>query len=204
MFNADNGAETVHVDWMRQDHKHDASGGWRGMKRDGWEGGHRVPFIVRWPGKIPAKQVTEQMTNTTDIFATLASVVGVSLPDDAATDSFDMLPVMMGKQEESKSVRPHLLTQSFRGQFQIRQGSWKYLDHQGSGGNKYDTEKMKKYAIAEKAPDAPGQLYDLANDPGETNNLYFTEEAKRKELQALLAKLKSSGRSAPKNRTPFR
>ena len=63
---------------------------------------------------------------------------------------------------------------------------------------------MKKYAIAEKAPGAPGQLYDLANDPGETNNLYFTEEAKRKELQALLAKLKSSGRSAPKNRTPFR
>ena len=68
LFNADNGAETMHVEWMRKDHKHDASGGWRGMKRDGWEGGHRVPFIARWPGRIPKGQVSDQMTITTDIF----------------------------------------------------------------------------------------------------------------------------------------
>ncbi|MGB7329101.1 MAG: arylsulfatase [Rubripirellula sp.] len=204
LFNSDNGAETLHVNWMRHDHEHDPSGGWRGMKRDGWEGGHRVPFIARWPGHIPPQQVSAQMTNTTDIFATLASVVGVSLPDDAATDSFDMLPVMMGQQDESRSVRPHLLTQSFRGAFQIRQGPWKYLDHQGSGGNNYDVKNMQEWGIPEKAPDAPGQLYNLDDDPGETNNLYFAEAAKRKELQALLANLKSSGRSAPKNRVPFR
>lgn len=204
LFNSDNGAETVHVDWMRQDYQHDPSGGWRGMKRDGWEGGHRVPFIARWPGHFPPNQVTAQITNTTDIFATLASVVGVSLPDSAATDSFDMLPVMIGLQDESKSIRPHLLTQSFGGEFQIRQGSWKYLDHKGSGGNNYDKGNLLKYAIPDKTPDAPGQLYNLENDPGETNNLYFVEEAKRKEIQALLAKLKSSGRSAPQNRTPFR
>ena len=117
LFNADNGAETLHVNWMRRDHDHDASGGWRGMKRDAWEGGHRVPFIARWPGKIPPKQVTSQMTNTTDIFATLASVVGFALPDGAATDSFDMLPVMLGEQDGSQPVRPHLLTLSFRGEF---------------------------------------------------------------------------------------
>jgi len=74
--------------YLRRD---DASGGWRGMKRDGWEGGHRVPFIARWPGRIPAGTVSAQMTNTTDIFATLASVVGYTLPDEAARDSFDML-----------------------------------------------------------------------------------------------------------------
>jgi arylsulfatase A len=72
LFSSDNGPETVHTDWMRKDHNHDAAGGYRGMKRDGWEGGHRVPFIVRWPGRIPAGQVSRQMTNTTDIFATLA------------------------------------------------------------------------------------------------------------------------------------
>jgi len=204
LFNADNGAETMHVEWMRKDHKHDASGGWRGMKRDGWEGGHRVPFIARWPGRIPKGQVSDQMTNTTDIFATLASVVGYTLPDDVATDSFDMLPVMLGKQKEKTSVRPHLLTQSFRGEFQIRKGDWKYLDHAGSGGNSYDRLPMKAYALPEHAPDAPGQLYNLAVDPGETRNLYFEEEAKRKELQALLERLKRSGRSAPKDRTPFR
>lgn len=203
LFNADNGAETVHVDWMRKDHKHDASGGWRGVKRDAWEGGHRVPFIARWPSRIPAGVVSDQMTNTTDIFATLASVVGYYLPDNAATDSFDMLPVLIGAQDKTKSIRPHLLTQSFRGEFQIRQGHWKYLDHVGSGGNNYSKGNMSKYALQEKAPKATGQLYDLAKDPGETNNLFFKQESKRKELQELLKKLKTSGRSAPKNREPI-
>lgn len=203
LFNSDNGAETLHVHWMRSDHQHDASGGWRGMKRDGWEGGHRVPFIARWPGKIPPGQVSSQLTNTTDIFATLASVTGVALPDDVATDSFDMLPAMLGQQADTDSIRPHMLTQSFRGEFQIRQGAWKYLDHMGSGGNGYDKGNMKKYALPETAPDATGQLFNLKDDPGETTNLFFKQEAKRKELQTLLKKLKSSGRSAPKNRKPL-
>ncbi|MFK7766050.1 MAG: arylsulfatase [Mariniblastus sp.] len=203
LFNADNGAETLHVDWMRRDHDHDASGGFRGMKRDGWEGGHRVPFIARWPGKIPAGQVSKQLTNTTDIFATLASVVGYSLKESDATDSFDMLPAMLGNQDESETIRPHMLTQSFRGEFQIRLGDWKYLDHKGSGGNGYDKGNMKKYALPEKAPEAPGQLYNLADDPGETNNLYFANESKRVEMQVLLEQLKSSGRSAPKVREPI-
>jgi arylsulfatase A-like enzyme len=203
LFNSDNGPETMHAAWMREDHDHDASGGWRGVKRDGWEGGHRVPFIARWPGRIPASQVSAQMTNTTDIFATLASVVGYALPDDAATDSFDMLPAMLGTQDADKSIRPHLLTQSFRGEFQIRQGHWKYLDHKGSGGNGYDKGVMRPYALPETEPDAPGQLYDLSVDPGETTNLFHKESDKRKELQALLEELKNSGRSAPKNRIPL-
>ena len=114
-----------------------------------------------------------------------------------------MLPAMLGRHDPKKSIRPHLLTQSFRGEFQIRKGNWKYLDHKGSGGNNSHRGQMKKYAIADTAPEAPGQLYDLEKDPGETTNLFFKEEAKRKELQALLEKLKSSGRSAPKNRKPI-
>lgn len=199
-FNADNGAETVHVDWMRQDYNHDASGGWRGMKRDGWEGGHRVPFMVRWPGRIPKGQVSDQMANTTDIMATIASVVGYELPDDAATDSYDLVPALLGQKEP---IREHLLTQSFRGEFQVRKGDWKYLDHKGSGGNGYKEENMQKYVLPELAPDAPGQLYNLTTDPGETTNLYFKEEAKRLEMQALLKTLKESGRSAPKGRKPL-
>lgn len=203
LFNADNGPETLHVAWMRQDHGHDPAGGWRGMKRDGWEGGHRVPFIARWPRRIKPGQVSSQMTNTTDIFATLASVVGYALPDDAATDSFDMLPALLGTQAPDESIRPHLLTQSFRGQFQIRQGAWKYLDHRGSGGNNYQRGALKKYAVPDTAPEAPGQLYDLATDPGETTNLYFEKAERRKQLAALLTKLKKSGRSAPKGRIPI-
>ncbi|MEM7561393.1 MAG: sulfatase-like hydrolase/transferase, partial [Planctomycetota bacterium] len=206
LFNADNGPETMHTIWMREDHQHDAAGNWRGMKRDGWEGGHRVPFIARWPGKIPAGRVSRQLTNTTDIFATLASLTGYELPDSAAVDSFDMLPALLGQQNEGESIRPHMLTQSFRGEFQLRHGDWKYLAHMGSGGNKYDRENMKKFALPEKEPTATGQLYNLADDPGETNNLFFTEAEKREEMQKLLAELtaKENGRSAPKNRKPLR
>jgi arylsulfatase A-like enzyme len=203
LFNSDNGPETMHVAWMREDHGHDPSGGWRGVKRDGWEGGHRVPFLARWPGKIPAGQVSDQMTNTTDIFATLASLTGYPLPDKAARDSFDMLPAMLGIQDPEESIRPHLLTQSFRGEFQIRQGKWKYLDHPHSGGNDYSQGILKPYQLADTEPDAPGQLYNLETDPGETTNLYFSEEAKREELRELLEELKSSGRSAPLNRIPL-
>jgi arylsulfatase A-like enzyme len=173
------------------------------VKRDGWEGGHRVPFLARWPGKIPAGQVSDQMTNTTDIFATLASLTGYPLPDKAARDSFDMLPAMLGIQDPEESIRPHLLTQSFRGEFQIRQGKWKYLDHPHSGGNDYSQGILKPYQLADTEPDAPGQLYNLETDPGETTNLYFSEEAKREELRELLEELKSSGRSAPLNRIPL-
>ena len=203
LFNADNGAETVRVDWMRQDHDHDPANGQRGMKRDGWEGGHRVPFIVRWPGRIPKGRVSDQMTNTTDIFATLASAVGYQLPHDVAVDSFDMLPEMLGIRETNEPIRPYLLTQSFRGEFQIRQGKWKYLDHKDSGGNPYDKGFMEKYALPETAPEAPGQLYYLEADPGETTNLYFSNAEKRRELQVLLEELKQSGRSAPKERRPI-
>jgi arylsulfatase A-like enzyme len=173
------------------------------MKRDAWEGGHRVPFIARWPGHFPAGQVSDQMTNTTDIFATVASITGYKLKDEDAKDSFDMLPTMLGIQDKKKSIRPHLLAQSFRGEFQIRQGNWKYLDHMGSGGNHYDRKPLLKYALPEKAPDASGQLYNLTKDPGETKNLFFSKSKKREELQALLQHLKSSGRSAPKNRQPI-
>ena len=205
IFNSDNGPETVHTDWMRRDHNHDAAGGFRGMKRDGWEGGHRVPFIARWPGRIPAGQVSNQLTNTTDIFATLASVVGYQLPDDTAVDSYDMLPAMLGQQKDDEPIRPYMLTQSFRSEFQLRQGQWKYLDHMGSGGNSYDRGILKEYALPETAPDATGQLFNLKQDPGETTNLFFVESARRKEMQTLLRKLtdRENGRTAPRNRKPI-
>ena len=205
IFNSDNGPETVHTAWMREDHEHDAAGGWRGVKRDGWEGGHRVPFIARWPNQIPPAQTSHQLISTTDILATLASVVGHELPNNAAIDSFDMLPVLLGKRSDNEPIRPHLLTQSFRGEFQIRQGNWKFLDHQGSGGNNYDRGIMKPYAYSDPVSEAPGQLYDLSTDPGERNNLYFTEKSKREELQRLLTRLTADqhGRSAPTERHPL-
>jgi arylsulfatase A len=144
------------------------------------------------------------MINTTDIFATVASIAGYKLKDEDARASYNMLPAMLRTQDKNKSIRPYLLTQSFRGEFQIRQGNWKYLNHKGSGGNNYEENFLKKYALPETSVDAPEQLFNLANDPGETTNLYFTEAEKRKGLQLLLEELNSSGRSALLNRPPLR
>ncbi len=204
IFSSDNGPETLHTVWMRDDYHHDAAGGYRGMKRDGWEGGHRVPLIARWPGKIPAAHVSSQLINITDIFATLASVVGYTMPDDVAVDSYDMLPALLGIQEEAKPIRPYMLTQSFRGEFQLRQANWKLLNHSGSGGNDYSKGILKKYALTENAPDAKGQLYDLSQDPGETKNLYFVESEKQKQMQEVLQELVgTAGRTAPTGRKPY-
>ncbi|WP_286764391.1 MULTISPECIES: sulfatase family protein [Rhodopirellula] len=186
IFNSDNGPETMHTVWMREDHQHDAAGGWRGMKRDAWEGGHRVPMMMKWPGHISPGRLSDQLINTTDIFKTLAAVANVDLPEDVALDSFNMLPELLGQIPEGESVRPHMITQSFRGEFQLRVGDWKYLDHAGSGGNNYNDPTLRPYAKKEPEPNFPGQLYNLKQDPMETNNLYEQEAEKRKEMQALL------------------
>lgn len=204
MFSSDNGPEVATVIAMRRDYHHDGARPWRGMKRDAWEGGHRVSFLARWPGKIKAGSVSAQTTTLTDVMATVASVVGVSLRDDAAEDSYDLLPVLLGQQKEDVPVRPYTLTQSSRGYLQIRRGLWKYLDHKGSGGNDYDKDRgLQPYKLPELAPDAPGQLYDLQTDPGETTNLYYEHPDIVKESKALLETSKKTGRSAAVGRTPL-
>jgi len=197
---SDNGPEVPTVIAMRRDHKHDGARPWRGVKRDNWEGGHRVPMIARWPGRIKAGSITAQTVCLTDIMATCGAIVGADLPDTAAEDSFDMLPVLLGKQSEDRLVREYTLHQTISLALAIRRGKWKYLDHKGSGGNNYERGGpwgMKQYALPEKAPNAPGQLYDMEKDPGETTNLYFEHPEIVKELKAKLDEFKQSGRSRP-------
>lgn len=197
IFTSDNGPETGSVIHMRADHGHDGARPWRGMKRDDWEGGHRVPLIVRWPGKVKPGSTSGQLASLTDVMATCAAIAGADLPRDAAEDSFSLMPALLG--QDDGPLRPYLLQQAFTVQaLSIRRGRWKYLDHRGSGGNNYATHPgLKPFALPETAPDAPGQLYDLSTDPGETKNLYFEQPQVVKELKALLEQSKSSGRSRP-------
>jgi len=199
---SDNGPETTAVVNMRSDHQHDAARPWRGMKRDDWEGGHRVPFLLRWPGHVKPGTTSDQLLSLTDVMSTVAAIVGAKLPDDAAEDSFNMLPALLG--QANQPIRPYLLQQAFGGArwLSIRRGAWKYLDHQGSGGNNYDTPLLKPFALKDTAPDAPGQLYDLSKDPGETTNLYQENPQIVKELKAKLDESKRSGRSAPLAKPP--
>jgi arylsulfatase A-like enzyme len=201
MFSSDNGPETTSVVRMRADHDHDGARPWRGVKRDQWEGGHRVPFIVRWPGKIAAGRTTDQTVCLTDVMATCAAITGAALPTNAAEDSFDLLPVLLGR-ESGAPIRPYTLHQTISLALAIRQGPWKYLDHRGSGGNNYEKSELKPFARPDTAPEAPGQLYHLTLDPGETTNLYFKHPEKARELKALLEATKSAGRSRPATQSP--
>lgn len=198
IFTSDNGPETTSVIHMRADHGHDGARPWRGVKRDSWEGGHRVPFVVRWPARLKPGRTSAQLTSLTDVLATVAAIVGAKLPEDAAEDSFSMLPAWLNEHEQP--IRPYLLQQAFSGArtLSIRRGDWKYIDHVGSGGNRYeDSPGLKPFIIPELAPQAPAQLYDLATDPGERHNLYSQRPEIVAELKALLEQSKSSGRSRP-------
>jgi arylsulfatase A-like enzyme len=197
LLTSDNGPEVPTVVNMRKDHGHDGARPWRGVKRDQWEGGHRVPLIARWPGKIAAESRSAQTVCLTDVMATCASIVGARLPNAAAEDSFDLLPVLLGE-DGGKPVRPYTLHQTWTLQLAIREGDWKYLDHPGSGGNRYDAASaLAPFILPENAPGAPGQLYDLAKDPGETKNLYLERPEIVARLKARLEQSKASGRSAP-------
>ncbi len=197
LFSSDNGPETTSVVHMRADYRHDGARPWRGVKRDDWEGGHRVPLIVRWPGRVKAGTTSDQPICLTDLMATLAAILGTELPRDSAEDSFNMLPALEGKARAP--IRPYLIEQAFRGArtLSIRRGRWKYLDHQGSGGNNYTIGELRPFALPETAPEAPGQLFDLQTDPGETTNLYFRHPEIVAELKALLDRSKATGRSRP-------
>lgn len=197
MFSSDNGPEVTSVIHMRADYEHDGARPWRGMKRDQWEGGHRVPFIARWPGKIEPQSTTDQTICLTDVMATCASIVGVDLPNDAAEDSLDILPVLLDAQP-SERVRNFTLHQTISLALAIRRGPWKYLDHKGSGGNSYQNPRLKKYALVDSDPEAPGQLYNLEDDPGETTNLYRKHPEIVDSLKRQLELAKTSGRSAPR------
>lgn len=143
-------------------------------------------------GHIEAGSQRDQTICQTDLMATYASIVNYDLPFDAAEDSFNILPVLLGDDSE---VRPYTLHQTIQLALAIRKGPWKYLDHQGSGGNDCGMDRLAAFRIPESAPDAPGQLYNLDFDPGETNNLYHEHPEIVAELKALLEASKKSGRS---------
>ncbi|MFK8114991.1 MAG: arylsulfatase [Rubripirellula sp.] len=197
LFSSDNGPEVPTIYHMRHDHGHDGARPWRGVKRDNWEGGHRVPLIVRWPGKVAAGSTSSQITSLTDVMATVAEITGSELPKNAGEDSFSLVPALMGT-DADKSIRPYILQQGFYGarKLAIRRGKWKYLNHQGSGGNNYAKHRMlKEYELPENLPDAPGQLYDLDADPGETQNLSAKRPDVVKELSKLLEDSIAAGRT---------
>ncbi|SHJ37902.1 Arylsulfatase A [Arenibacter nanhaiticus] len=168
---------------------HSPSGIFRGHKADIFEGGHRVPFIVKWPQKIKAATIAEQTICTTDFLATCADIVGVDLKDEEGEDSFSMLPILLDNKAPT-FAREATVHHSINGSFAIRKGKWKMIFAAGSGGWSAPKPKSKE---EENLP--PFQLYDLDNDPQEQHNLYGDFPEIESSLTALMKSYVENGRS---------
>lgn len=189
VFTSDNGAYWTDLEIGQYNHR--ANLNFRGMKADIWEGGHRVPFIARWPGKIAPGTTSDQVLSLIDMLATFAAASGISMPEQAGEDSYDMLPAMMGTTESDAQIREATVFHSSEGMFAIRQGPWKLILGRGSGG-------FTEPRFLEPGPGEPaGQLYNLDTDPAETTNLYQDHPEQVAHLSALLDQYQQQGFSRP-------
>jgi arylsulfatase A len=167
VFTSDNGPV-----WFDRDVErfgHDSSGGLRGMKADAWEAGHRMPLVVRWPGRVKAGTSSDQLVCFTDLMATFAAIWGIELPENAGPDSFDFSPVLLDRPPGEATLRESLVMQAGAGHMVIRRGPWKLIDQLGSGGF------TKPNRVQAEADGPRGQLYHLENDPAETTNLFLQQ-----------------------------
>jgi arylsulfatase A len=195
LFTADNGG-VFHPEQMNEQAQAihaglKPNGPFRGGKHDVWEGGFRVPYIVRWPGHVPEGTTCDETVSLVDTLATIAAVVDEPLPprDKGAEDSFNMLPAWLGGKTLAPQ-RPHLIVHSAAGTFAIRQGPWKWIE----GGFHPDT---KAGARKQRADQFKPQLYNLNSDIGEQSEVTAQNKEKAAELQALLQKQKDQGFSRP-------
>ncbi len=187
IFTSDNGPVWYPADTERFGHS--AVTPLRGMKADAWEAGHRMPFIVRWPGTVKAGAVSDALICQTDFLATFAALTGRGLGDDEGEDSENFLPVLTGKK---KTARQQLITGSNPKKLTLRQGDWKYIPFLGSGG-------FSNPRRIEPGPlDPQGQLYNLADDIGETNNRCKDAVFLVPEFLGMLQDQKKSGRTRPR------
>jgi len=160
----------------------------RGLKADIWEAGHRIPFLAKWPARIPAGTTSDSPIDLVDIAATVAEIVDFELPPSAAEDSVSILPCLYGKELDSRTA-PAIIHHSGDGMFAVRQGDWKLIEGLGSGG--FSNPKREQPGKGE----AHGQLYNLENDLQESDNLWLDERRQVAALESVLAAVKEQGRS---------
>jgi arylsulfatase A len=170
-FSSDNGPENTYTQRIAT-YGHDSAGPFRGGKRSIYEGGHRVPFLLRWPAVVAADGEWDQPVCQTDLLATLAEMLGVRLPDDAGEDSVSFYHVLLGN--DSGLDRLPMVNHASDGQFAIRQGRWKLImEHEG----------------------APRELYDIGADPGETTDLLGDHPDIAARLEARVTAIVRAGRT---------
>jgi len=204
LFSSDNGGVNHRGPYAAG---HRPNGRFIGQKTDIWEGGQRVPFIARWPEHVPAGAVSEELVSLADVLATTAALLDKELPPTAGPDSFNLLPTLLGV--PGHQPPRDTLVLGWPG-WALRQGPWLYIPHQGSGGVTTDPKNLAgegwmnfaeaghvnsdydaEGKLKENAP--PGQLYNLADDPAESTNLYRDRPELVEKMDALLKKIRGRG-----------
>ncbi len=188
IFTSDNGSPARNGEnWsgptqsVIRDYGHNPSGHLRGMKSDVWEGGHRVPFIVKWANRIEQGSETSALVSSMDLMPTIAEIVDYDISANASEDGVSMLDVFLGNDNKGREI---LVNHSGNGVFALRKGDWKLILSDRSGGFS-DGKNPDGYGI-----ETPGQLYNLVIDPGEKNNLYSKYPDMVEELTKELENLK--------------
>jgi arylsulfatase A len=186
IFTSDNGPENT---WRERINRfgHHSSGIYREGKRSIYEGGHRVPFLIRWPAQVKAGSKWDRPVCQTDLLATVAEMLGKRLPANAGEDSISFYRVLRGVKENSMAKRVAMVHHGSQGRFAIRESNWKLVMEDGRRNQR--------------------ELFDLAVDPGETKNLIGATPAISKRLTAKLTAIVRNGRSSAgpvqKNDTPL-
>jgi arylsulfatase A len=202
IFTSDNGPEVTGevkpgVYDRLKEFGHASMGPLRGVKRDAWEGGHRVPFLARWLGRIPASTTSDETICHVDLMATLAALLDVQLPADAGVDSVNILPALLSQKRETP-LREATVHHSIQGKYALRKGEWVLIfaptgDDNGKRGEPDWFRNDRGYASHTQG----SELFNLSMDPTQKTNRYATEPEKVKELTALMERYVTSGRSTP-------
>jgi arylsulfatase A len=191
IFTSDNGPERYAFARAGK-YGHFSMGDFRGLKRDIWEGGHHVPFIVKWPNHIKSGTVSPEVISQVDIMATIGELLGVEVPEDAAPDSYSFVPVLL-ERDYPKPLREATVHNTYADKWAIRKENWLYINTQDGEHSKMPDsfKKLRNYQDF----DAKALLFDLKNDPEQRKNLYLEETVKAKELEELLTVYRKSERT---------
>ena len=188
VFSSDNGPEQYAFERAGK-YGHYSMGDFRGLKRDVWEGGHHVPFIIKWPGRIKPGTVSDEVISQIDLMATFAAITNAPLPQQAAPDSYNLLPILKG--EPYTSPLREATVHNTYDVWGLRQGKWLYINNSSGGHSKMpdNFKELRDY----KDFETDKLLFDMELDPGQRNNLYEKYSDKTKKMDQLLMQYREQG-----------
>lgn len=194
VFTADNGAENLAYSRI-EEFGHWSSGDFRGLKRDIYEGGHRVPFIVKWPKQIAPGTISDEVINQVDLAATFADIIDYNLAESDAIDSYNFLPVFKGEKYKSP-LRKATVQNTYAKSFALRQSDWVYMTSTGVKPN--STTKLKKHDLDLIDKKETNLLFNLKDDPRQAKNISANFPERVEKMKALLESYVNGERCAPK------